>query len=35
MYKVVLFSNLKKQYKKVGKQGKDLNKLKVLQRKKY
>ncbi len=30
MYKVVLSSNFKKQYKKVGKQGKDLKKLKVV-----
>ena len=30
MYKVVLSSNFKKQYKKVGKQEKDLKKLKVV-----
>ena len=30
MYKVVLSSNFKKQYKKIGKQGKDLTKLKIV-----
>ena len=30
MYRVVLSSNFKKQYKKVGKQGKNLKKLKVV-----
>ena len=30
MYKVVLSSNFKKQYKKIGKQGKDLSKLKIV-----
>lgn len=30
MYEVVLSSKFKKQYKKIGKQGKDLNKIKVV-----
>lgn len=30
MYRIVLSSNFKKQYKKIGKQGKDLKKLKVV-----
>ena len=30
MYKIVLSSNFKKQYKKIGKQGKDLQKLKIV-----
>ncbi len=30
MYEIVLSKNFKKQYKKVGKQGKDLKKLKVV-----
>ncbi len=30
MYKIVLSSNFKKQYKKIGKQGKDLKKLKIV-----
>lgn len=30
MYKVVISSNFKKQYKKIRKQGKDLKKLKVV-----